>query len=45
MSSRIQQTTDGLKVYLTAVDRAFGNDIDYAQLAKVYGNAPEGEKR
>jgi IS1 family transposase len=43
--NRIQLTTDGLKVYLTAVDKVFGNDVDYAQLVKIYGNAPEGEKR
>jgi len=45
MANRIQLTTDGLKVYLNAVDKAFGNDIDYAQLIKVYGIDPEGEKR
>jgi IS1 family transposase len=45
LANRIQLTTDGLKVYLTAVDRASGGDIDYAQLVKVYGIADEGEKR
>jgi hypothetical protein len=44
MVNRIQLTTDGLKVYLNAVDKAFGNDIDYAQLIKIYGIDPEGEK-
>ena len=29
----------GLKSYLIAVDEAFGLDIDFAQLIKVYGNA------
>jgi IS1 family transposase len=45
LANRIQLTTDGLKVYLNAVDRAFGGEIDYAQLVKVYGIDPEGEKR
>jgi len=45
LANRIQLTTDGLKVYLSAVDKAFGNDIDSAQLVKVYGHAPDGEKR
>jgi IS1 family transposase len=43
---RIQLTTDGLKVYLDAVEESFGNSIDYAQLIKVYGNEPkESETR
>ncbi|MGA2184244.1 MAG: IS1 family transposase [Bryobacteraceae bacterium] len=45
LSNRIQLTTDGHKMYLTAVPDAFGNQIDYAQLVKVYGNDPEGQKR
>lgn len=45
LANRIQLTTDGLKAYLTAVKSAFGNDIDYAMLVKVYGNEPEGHKR
>jgi IS1 family transposase len=45
LSHRVQLTTDGLKLYIKAVDKAFGEDIDYAQLVKVYGNDPEGEKR
>ncbi len=32
-------------MYLTAVSDAFNNQIDYAQLVKVYGNDPEGQKR
>jgi IS1 family transposase len=35
--NRIQLTTDGLRSYLIAVDYAFGDDIDYAQLVKIYG--------
>jgi IS1 family transposase len=37
---RVQLTTDGHRPYLTAVDDAFGNDIDYAVLVKVYGADP-----
>ena len=43
--NRVQLTTDGLKAYLEAVEGAFGADIDYAQLIKIYGDSPEGEKR
>ena len=43
--NRIQLTTDGHRAYLEAVEGAFGADIDYAMLVKVYGAAPEGEKR
>jgi IS1 family transposase len=45
LANRIQLTTDGLKVYLNAVDKAFGGEIDYAMLVKVYGLDPQGEKR
>ena len=45
LANRIQLTTDGHKMYLTAVPDAFGNQIDYAQLVKVYGNNPEGQAR
>ncbi len=45
LTNRIQLTTDGLKVYLAAVEGAFGANIDYAQLVKIYGEAPGGEKR
>ena len=37
LSNRVQLTTDGLKAYLEAVDDAFGADIDYATLIKLYG--------
>jgi len=36
LNNRVQLTTDGLKSYLSAVDAAFKNDIDYAQLVKIY---------
>lgn len=44
MANRIQLTTDGHKVYASAVEDAFGLDIDYAMLVKIYGNdAPAKE--
>jgi IS1 family transposase len=36
LTNRVQLTTDGNAVYLVAVDRAFGVDVDYGQLQKVY---------
>jgi len=45
LSNRIQLTTDGHKMYLTAVPDAFGTSVDYAQLVKVFGDNPEGQKR
>src|SRR5205823_218243 len=45
LANRVQLTTDGLKMYLTAVTDGFGEEIDYAMLVKVYGNDPEAEKR
>jgi hypothetical protein len=46
LANRVQLTTDGHKAYLNAVENAFGAEIDYAQLVKIYGNAPEnGEVR
>lgn len=38
---RVQLTTDGFKAYLNAVEDAFGTEIDYAMLVKVFGNGPE----
>lgn len=37
LSSRIQTTTDGYKAYLGAVESAFGDDVDYTMLDKLYG--------
>jgi IS1 family transposase len=45
LATRVQLTSDGLKAYLEAVEGAFGADIDYAQLVKLYGEAPEAQKR
>jgi len=45
LASRVQLTTDGLHAYLDATDAAFGTDIDYARLIKVYGSDPNADKR
>lgn len=47
LRNRVQLTTDGFKPYLKAVENAFEDEIDFAQLIKIYGS-PEGsgnEKR
>jgi hypothetical protein len=44
LANRVQLTSDGHKAYLEAVEGAFGGDIDYAMLIKLYGNAPEAFK-
>jgi IS1 family transposase len=41
LANRVQLTTDGHRAYLAAVEDAFGADIDYAMLDKLYGPAPE----
>jgi IS1 family transposase len=45
ISNRVQITTDGHRAYLEAVEDAFGADIDYAQLQKIYGAPSENETR
>lgn len=45
LRGRIQLTTDGHRAYLEAVEGAFGVDIDYAMLVKLYGEDPTNEKR
>jgi len=42
---RVQLTTDGHRAYLWAVEIAFGERIDFAQLVKLYGNERPGEAR
>ena len=37
LKNRVQLTTDGYKHYLKAVEDAFDDEIDYAQLIKIYG--------
>lgn len=41
LASRVQLTTDGLRVYLEAVEGAFGCDVDYAMLIKTYESSQE----
>ena len=43
LANRIQLTTDGHRAYLEAIEGAFGGDVDYAQLIKLYGE-PTGQK-
>ncbi len=38
LANRVQLTTDGLRSYLSAVPHAFGKDIDYGILKKIYAN-------
>ena len=45
LANRVQLTTDGHKNYLEAVDDAFGADVDYAMLVKLYGKENAGEAR
>lgn len=42
---RVQITTDGHRAYLDSVEDAFGADIDYAQLHKIYGASEEPDTR
>ncbi len=45
LANRVQITTDGHSVYLEAVEAAFGADVDYAVLVKLYGAEQGGEAR
>jgi IS1 family transposase len=45
LRSRVQLTTDGHMPYLVAVPNAFGNEIDYATLIKLYGSPKATEQR
>ena len=45
LAGRVQMTTDGHRAYLEAVEGAFGADIDYAQLIKIYGPSQDGQRR
>jgi hypothetical protein len=44
LANRVQLTSDGHRAYLDAVEGAFGGDIDFVQLVKLYGAAPESAK-
>jgi IS1 family transposase len=45
IKGRVQITTDGHKAYLEAVEDAFGANVDYAQLQKIYGAPSDAEMR
>lgn len=45
LTGRVQPTSAGASIYLEAVEDAFGADIDYAMLQKIYGEDPQAEKR
>ncbi|MDB4948679.1 MAG: transposase [Gemmatimonadetes bacterium] len=47
LANRVQLTTDGLRLYLTAVEDAFGREVDYAMLVKMYseGGGVDGARR
>ena len=44
LANRVQLTTDGYRPYLMAVQKAFGGEIDYAMLVKLYSNPPTGNQ-
>lgn len=44
LANCVQMTTNGHRAYLEAVEGTFGCDVDYAQLIKIYGSAPESAK-
>lgn len=44
LANRVQLTSNGHRAYLEAVEAAFGGDVDYAQLVKLYGAAPDAFK-
>lgn len=45
LNNRVQLTTDGHRVYLNAVEEAFGSAIDYAMLVKIYGSDASDDSR
>jgi IS1 family transposase len=45
LTNRVQLTTDGHRVYLSAVESAFGSEIDYAMLVKIYGNDSSNDSK
>jgi IS1 family transposase len=45
MSKRVQISTDGLHAYVGAIESAFGSDVDYAQIVKVYGQVETSNNR
>jgi hypothetical protein len=45
LANRVQLTSDGHKAYLVAVEDAFGMEVDFAQLVKIYGAATSEDQR
>jgi IS1 family transposase len=45
LANRVQLTSDGLRAYVKAIGGTFGDDVDYAQLVKIYGPSHEGQRR
>jgi len=45
VNSRVQITTDGHRAYVEAIEGAFGMDVDYAMLIKLYGNPANPDTR
>jgi hypothetical protein len=45
LANRIQLTSDGFRPYKDAVDDAFGMDVDYAMLVKMYSNSGQADTR
>ena len=45
LANRVQLTTDGHRVYLDAVESAFGSNVDYSMLVKMYGDDPKPDTR
>jgi IS1 family transposase len=45
MAHRVQISTDGLAAYVVAMENAFGGDVDYAQIIKVYGHEEVSNNR
>jgi IS1 family transposase len=43
LAHRVQLTTDGHKAYLSAVESAFGSEVDFAMLVKIYGESATGK--
>ena len=45
MKNRVQISTDGLRAYVDAIEKAFGANVDYAQIIKTYGHEEVSNNR
>jgi len=45
MANRVQISTDGLRAYVDAIENAFGSEVDYGQIVKVYGAEMNDQRR